>query len=112
MGHAGPSPSLVLIVPFATLLLAIAVLPLVFPHFWENNRNKALVTAALSAPLAYWLVTRDPQALRHSLVEYLSFLCLLGSLFVVTGGIHVSGDMRATPAPMSRSWLLARSCRT
>jgi Na+/H+ antiporter NhaD/arsenite permease-like protein len=86
-----------LVVPFVALLLCIAALPLVAAHFWESNRNKALVVAGVTAPVAWWLVAEAPRLLLHSGLEYLSFIALLGSLFVVTGGIHVSGDLLATP---------------
>lgn len=85
------------IAPFALLLLAIAIMPLVAPAFWEHNRNKAIVAALLSAPIATWLLMASPGALVHSVKEYASFLALLGALFVVTGGIHLEGDLRATP---------------
>lgn len=97
MTQEAPEISPLLVAPFALLLLAIAVVPLAWPHFWENNRNKAIVTALLGAPVAAWLLQNNPHALMHSGLEYFSFLCLLGSLFVVTGGIHVSGDVRGTP---------------
>lgn len=97
MTQAAPDISPLLVAPFVLLLLAIAVVPLAWPHFWENNRNKAIVTALLSAPVAAWLAQNNPHALWHSGLEYFSFLCLLGSLFVVTGGIHVAGDVRGTP---------------
>lgn len=85
------------VLPFALLLLAIAVMPLLAPVFWEHNRNKALVALVCAAPIAIWLLAANQHALAHSMHEYLSFLALLGALFVVAGGIHVSGDLRATP---------------
>ena len=88
---------LVSVTPFAFLLLAMAVLPLLAPAFWERNRNKAVVVGVLSAPVAVWLVFREPVAIVHSLREYVSFIALLGSLFVVSGGIHLEGDLQATP---------------
>ncbi|OQX66924.1 MAG: sodium:proton antiporter [Sorangiineae bacterium NIC37A_2] len=97
MDHAPVSYSPVAVLPFATLLLCIAALPLIFHHFWESNRNKGIITAILAAPVAVWLASHDPHALEHSAIEYVSFICLLGSLFVVSGGIHVSGDLEATP---------------
>lgn len=51
----------------------------------------------LSSPIAVWLLRRDATLLRHSVLEYLSFICLLGSLFVVAGGIHVAGDLVGSP---------------
>jgi Na+/H+ antiporter NhaD/arsenite permease-like protein len=86
-----------LVAPFAVLLLCIAVLPLRAAHFWESNRNKGLVVGLVSIPVAGWLVAEAPELLMHSALEYVSFIALLGSLFVVTGGIHVSGDLLATP---------------
>ena len=97
MPASGPSIPLVAVLPFAWLLVGIAVLPLVAPYFWEKNRNKAVVAAVLSLPVAGWLLSSAPSMLGHSLLEYFSFICLLGSLFVVAGGIHVSGDLVATP---------------
>lgn len=86
------------VLPFALLLLAIAVMPLFFAHFWESNRNKAIVTGVLSLPIAIWLGTSHTAELGHTLVEYLSFLALLGALFVISGGIHVSGDLEGRPS--------------
>lgn len=84
-------------IPFVSLLLAIAVLPLVAPHFWESNRNKGLVAALVSLPVLFWFLRFDRPAIFHAAVEYFSFICLLGSLYAVSGGIAVSGDLRATP---------------
>lgn len=91
-------PHPITVIPFALLLLAIAMLPLLAPIFWEHNRNKALVTGLLASPIIVWLLASAPGALAHSALEYASFLALLGALFVVAGGIHVGGDWLATPA--------------
>ncbi|HTE05604.1 MAG TPA: sodium:proton antiporter [Planctomycetota bacterium] len=83
--------------PFVALLAAIAVLPLVAPHFWEPHRNKAAVAALLSAPVAWWAWQADRAALAETGHDYLAFMLLLGALFVVAGGIFLDGDLRATP---------------
>lgn len=83
--------------PFVLLLACIAVLPLAAPHFWESNRNKGWVTAGLALPVALYLSAVDHHGLLHAATEYLSFMALLGSLYVVAGGINVSGDLIATP---------------
>ncbi len=83
--------------PFALLLLCIAILPLATPHFWESNRNKGLVALALSIPVLTWLAPHHPEAIHHTASEYVSFICLLGSLFVISGGIAVTGDLKGTP---------------
>lgn len=97
MHEATLSVPLVAVLPFVILLLCIAALPLAVPHFWDNNRNKGIVTAIVSLPIAGWLIAKSPLSLGHTALEYVSFLCLLGSLFVVAGGIHVAGDLKATP---------------
>ncbi len=83
--------------PFAALLLCIAILPLATPHFWERNRNKAIVAALLSLPVLVWLMPHKPEAIQHTAIEYASFICLLASLFTISGGIAVTGDLEATP---------------
>jgi Na+/H+ antiporter NhaD/arsenite permease-like protein len=83
--------------PFVLLLACIALLPLVAAHFWESNRNKAIVVALLAIPTALYVGALSSQALLHSALEYVSFMALLGSLYVIAGGIHVSGDLQATP---------------
>jgi Na+/H+ antiporter NhaD/arsenite permease-like protein len=87
--------------PFALLLLCIAVLPLSVPHFWDSNRNKALIAFALALPILAYLPlafgARGVDRLIETACEYTSFILLLGSLFVITGGIHVSGSLSGTP---------------
>jgi Na+/H+ antiporter NhaD/arsenite permease-like protein len=83
--------------PFVVLLLLIAIMPLAFPKFWEKNRNKALVSAIISIPVLFFLVIKLPTELILTLKDYISFILLLASLFVITGGILVTGDLRATP---------------
>ena len=86
-----------LTIPFIALLLAIAILPMAVPHFWEQNKNKALVATLFSIPVLVWFLGHEPVAIVHTLEEYFSFICLLGSLFVISGGIYIEGDLRATP---------------
>jgi len=91
-------PHPISVIPFALLLLCIAILPLFAPEFWEHNRNKAIVAGLLSVPVAMYLFMREPMSVVHSLREYVSFIALLGSLYIVSGGIHLEGDLKATPA--------------
>jgi len=87
--------------PFAGLLLCIAILPLAAPHFWESNRNKGVVAAVLALPVVLYFPATFGATGVHQLLEsagdYVSFILLLGSLFVITGGIHVSGSLSGTP---------------
>jgi Na+/H+ antiporter NhaD/arsenite permease-like protein len=93
--HAPPPVYAVL--PFVAMLLAIAICPLWIPHWWEPNRNKLLVSAALGAPVLLYYLGREPGALLHMGEDYVSFLLLLASLFVISGGILMRGDLPATP---------------
>jgi Na+/H+ antiporter NhaD/arsenite permease-like protein len=89
------------VLPFAGLLLSIAVLPLVAHHWWERNLNKGLVAALFGLPVAAYLVAALGSFGVHELIEkgkeYVSFILLLGSLFVITGGIYVRGSLAGTP---------------
>jgi len=86
------------VLPFVALLLAIALVPLRWPHFWESHRNKGLVSAALGLPVALLIASHDASLLLHTCREYVAFIALLGALFVISGGIVLRGDLRATPA--------------
>ncbi|MBI1917509.1 MAG: sodium:proton antiporter [Planctomycetes bacterium] len=92
------------VAPFVLLLLTIAVLPLAAGHFWHKNRNKAIVAAIFAVPTAAWLAwyqaaTGQPTiaALGHEMGKYVSFILLLGSLYTVSGGILLAGDLRGRP---------------
>jgi Na+/H+ antiporter NhaD/arsenite permease-like protein len=89
------------ILPFAGLLLSIALLPLFAAHFWEKNSNKAIVAALFSLPVVIELVGGFGHEGAHQLLEkareYLSFMALLGALFAITGGIAVRGSLSGTP---------------
>lgn len=88
------------IAPFAILLLCIALFPLLNPHWWEHNRNKGIIVLALGLPVIGYLLTfghHGMLAMEHAGKEYVSFLLLLGSLFMISGGIYVRGALRGSP---------------
>jgi Na+/H+ antiporter NhaD/arsenite permease-like protein len=89
------------ILPFAVLLLAIALLPLFTPHWWDKHVNKAVVAAALSLPIAIYLTTEWGAAgrfvLMEKVLEYTSFIILLAALYVITGGIYLEHSLSGTP---------------
>jgi len=93
----GQTMSLWAIVPFVGLLLSIALLPLRAPHFWESHKNKALVAFLWSLPVAIYFLFNMPHELVLSLKDYASFLLLLTALFIISGGIVLRGDLKATP---------------
>ena len=85
------------VVPFVGLLLSIALLPLRAPHFWESHRNKGLVAFLWSLPVAAYFLFNAPHELVLSIKDYSSFLILLTALFIISGGIVLKGDLKATP---------------
>ncbi len=105
--------------PFVAILLCIAVLPLIpaTEHWWESNKNRlgvSLVLAALTLlyygfvhPMTYNHATMHTYTgvksvihiLEHAvLIEYIPFIVLLFSLYVISGGISLKGDLPAHPA--------------
>lgn len=85
------------------MLLVIAVAQVLFEKKWESNLVKFIFTLAVSIPTAIYLVTAG---FSHILIEqlffdYVPFIILLLALFVVTGGIHIDGDIKATPTTNS-----------
>jgi Na+/H+ antiporter NhaD/arsenite permease-like protein len=91
------APPLYAVLPFVAMLLGIAFLPLAAPHWWERNANKLLLSCALGLPVAAYYLLRQPAALLHTGEEYVSFILLLASLYVIAGGIRLTGDLEATP---------------
>ncbi len=86
------------VLPFIGLLLSIAILPLAAPHWWEDHQHKAWVGVLFSFPILLVILQNDPSELVKTLKDYAAFIVLLGSLFVVAGGIVLDGDLRAIPA--------------
>lgn len=99
MEHAAHDIPIWSLIPFVLMLGSIAVLPLVANHFWESNKNKLIIALALGIPTAIWLIANHmSHELSHIIFfDYVPFLVLLGSLFVITGGIFVEGDIEAKP---------------
>ena len=100
-------------IPFGLMLLTIAVAPLVAEHWWESNRHKLTVALFLGIPTAICLVWGGMlHELEHQLFgDYVPFIILLLALYVITGGIHLSGDIKAKPwvntTFLGLGWILA-----
>ena len=98
----GAGASLAWSVPFVGLLLSIALLPLLAPRFWEHHFGKIAASWALAllipCAIVFGTTTAVVEVLDTILLDYLSFILLLFALFVVAGGIRVSGNLVGTPA--------------
>ena len=82
------------VVPFAGLLLSIALLPLFAPALWA--RHYAKVCLAFGVPVAVFFLLSAPGELLHTVLEYASFIVLLASLFTISGGILLRGTLRGS----------------
>lgn len=91
------SPPALLLLPFALLLLGMALLPTLCAHFWERHYAKVAVGLGLIPAAWLVLVKGDWHSLQHAAAEYFSFIALIGSLFVICGGIQITVRGEATP---------------
>ena len=62
-----------------------------------GSSNKAVVAAVFGLPVALYIASQDPGEIVGVVEEYFSFVSLLAALFVISGGIHIRGDLQATP---------------
>jgi Na+/H+ antiporter NhaD/arsenite permease-like protein len=81
------------------MLGSIAVFPLFWNHFWEKNKNKLIVAIIFSIPAIIYLLSAnlEEKLIETMVFDYLPFIILLGSLFTITGGIFLTGDIEAKP---------------
>jgi Na+/H+ antiporter NhaD/arsenite permease-like protein len=91
-------PNLWMALPFALLLGAIALGPLLFGHWWHKHYPKVSFALAAITLIYYLFILRAPLRVLEVGHEYISFIVLIGSLFVVSGGIHITVKGEATPA--------------
>ena len=97
----GAALSLAWAIPFAGILLSIALWPLVAPIFWHRHFGKIAAAWGLAFFIpfavqfgAHAAVVNGVHAL---LAEYVPFIILLGALYVVAGGICVRGNLHGSP---------------
>lgn len=97
----GASLSALWALPFAGVLLSIAVFPLVAPAFWHHHFGKIAAAWGLAFLVPFAFAFGAPVAfgtLMHALLEeYIPFIVLLSALYTVAGGICVRGNLHGTP---------------
>ena len=103
-GHGldGAGLSLLWVLPFAGILLSIALLPLLAGDFWHHHYGKVSLfwSLAIIVPMLAsigFAATLD-QLLHTLLLEYLPFIVLIAALFTIAGGILVRGNLHGSPA--------------
>jgi len=101
-GHANLGEILPLwsCIPFACMLLSIALMPLLLPGFWHHHFGKISAFWAASMGLPFLWAFRGAalyEILHIILADYVPFIILLWSLYTVSGGILLRGSLRGTP---------------
>ena len=111
-GLNGAELSLLWSLPFAGLLLSIALFPIFAPAFWHHHFGKIALGWALAflLPCALWLSPADAgNVVVHAMVdEYLPFIVLLFALYTISGGILITGNLHGSPALNTGILALAR----
>jgi Na+/H+ antiporter NhaD/arsenite permease-like protein len=107
---AGEAPGVMpvdplLTIPFIALLAAIAVVPFISKHWWEKYYPAVSIGLGAVVVAYYLFVLGNGPRVLLTMHEYLSFIILIGSLFVVSGGIHF--QLRGKSTPHSNIALLA-----
>ena len=97
MEHTIPVPNPWMIVPFAVLLATIALAPLFFGDWWGKHYPKVALSLGAVTLCYYLFVLHAPERVWEVTHEYISFIALIGSLFIVSGGIHINVKGEATP---------------
>ena len=93
--------SIIWVVPFAGILLSIAIFPLVLPEFWHHNFGKVSLFWASILIIPFLIkegVSITLYELLHvGLLEYFPFIILLLALFTISGGVRLTGTLVGTP---------------
>src|SRR5450759_1305790 len=89
------------VLPFAGILLSIALIPLFAPHFWEHHFPKvsAFWALVLAVPFLFFFKGVAVYEIAHIfIIDYIPFIILLWALLTISGGIYVKGSLKGTPA--------------
>lgn len=98
METAMTTPPWWMVLPFTGLLAALALAPLFFADWWGRHYGKVTFGLAAATLVCYLAGLHAYGRVLHTASEYVSFICLVGSLFVISGGIHINVKGEATPA--------------
>lgn len=101
-GISGSDFSLLWVIPFAGILLSIALFPLFASEFWHHHFGKVSTFWALllliPMVVTFGVSHTSYEVLHVYLLEYIPFIVLLLALFTIAGGVRIKGDMVGTPA--------------
>jgi Na+/H+ antiporter NhaD/arsenite permease-like protein len=98
MGYTPVQPSLISIVPFVALVVTIAIAPQLLPKWWAAHYSKLCGGLGVIVVVYYLVVLHAPGNVLLQAREFLGFIAVVGSLYVVAGGIHIHVKGEASPA--------------
>jgi Na+/H+ antiporter NhaD/arsenite permease-like protein len=94
---AVPAPHWLWILPFVLILASIALVPFINKHWWERWYPAVAVGLGAISAAYYLVLARQPGIWLGEMEDYVSFIALLGSLFIISGGIVIHVGRKATP---------------
>ena len=110
-GIDGTQVAVWMAIPFAGILLSIAVCPLIAPHWWHHNFGKvALFWGVLGAGLLFANFAFGDalyEVIHIVALDYVPFIILLLGLFTIAGGVRIKGTLRGSPKLNSIMLLIA-----
>jgi Na+/H+ antiporter NhaD/arsenite permease-like protein len=86
-----------MILPFGLLLICIALGPLLFANWWSKHYPKVALSLGAVTLVYYLFDLRATATVLDTGHEYISFIALIGPLYIVSGGIHINVKVEATP---------------
>ena len=86
-----------MVIPFVLLLLMIATGPLFYEHFWHNNYKKIAISFAIIVISYYFFILKDKLVVLEIIFDYIQFISLISTLYIVSGGIYIQINSKATP---------------
>ena len=86
-----------MMLPFVLLLASVALAPFFFSNWWGKHYTKVTFGLAAFVVLYYIVGLHSPESVWRTGRDYISFIALIGSLFIVSGGIHINVKGEATP---------------
>jgi len=97
-GPASGEPNPAIMLPFGILLLAIAFGPLIARYHWERHYHQLCVALAGVVCAYHLFVVHQAARVLHASIDYVTFMVVVGSFFVVSGGIHLRVEAPSGPA--------------
>jgi Na+/H+ antiporter NhaD/arsenite permease-like protein len=91
-------PNWLIMLPFGILLLAIAFWPLIAQQHWERHYHKLCIALAGLVCLYHLFVVQETARVARAGIDYFAFMAVVGSFFVVSGGIHLRVKGPSGPA--------------